>query len=428
MPGYSRLLIPAVVCVTAVVSALEPQAPKKEESADVQVTATDDWYGPGHDAAHTYTSKDTLPLPLKMKWFWSMPQGKAHQVLCSGGKVFIKGRHSNTTPIGERVGVHNYVVNLETGQTEKEDPDGTSPNDWCENWAGGTYEGRIYQADDGGPPFCGADVWGPIGIDPVQKTWVVVQHKRVDGPSPGVYCMPLGQGIGQKKWWVGHQVDVKDMKTYCLGDAAIGPGAVYVIIEWKVKDGALKNGLICHEIGSGQERWRVADEFQAVSAGPDFCVAVSKQRVMSAYAAKDGAVLWRVPLAADPECHPMVCGEFVRVYDVQGMLTSFKVQDKGGKRSAVPAGAAVPVGRFLGPNVKGCNSSCFCYSADGTLYIANGPTVMGFKQGQKPWQWVPPSDVAKAMGQLGHPIIARGHLFAVGSGGVVCFEYDDKKK
>jgi outer membrane protein assembly factor BamB len=405
-------------------------AAEPAKDAPAQATATDDWYCPGYNAAHTYTSKDVLPPPLKLKWSWSCPKGKVYQVLYSGGKVFVKGRHPNTTPVGERNGVHNFVLDPETGKLEAEDPEGTSPNDFCDGWAGGTFGGKIYQADDGGPPFCGADVWGNVDIDPEQKMWVVVQHRRIDGPSPGTYCMPLGQGIWGKKWWVGHEVTIKDMKQYCTGESAIGPGAVYVAIQWNIKETQQKSGLLCFDLQTGKERWHVAGEFHGVSAGKDFCVAVDKQKVLSGYGTQDGKVLWSLPLGAELECAPMVVGDLVRVYDVSGTLMAMQIVEKDGKFSVKPSGQPVPLGKYMGPRVMGKHNACFCYSADGTLYVANGPSVFGVKPGPgaRPWQWVPPPDQAKAAANLGNPIIAHGMLFAVSSTGVVCFEPDTSKK
>jgi outer membrane protein assembly factor BamB len=418
-----------VLCaVAAWLPAALAAAADAAKDAPAQATANDDWYCPGYNAAHTYTSKDTLPTPLKLKWTWSCPKGKVYQVLCSGGKVFAKGRHPNPTPIGERVGVHNYVLDIETGKQTAEDPDGVTPNDWCEGWPGGTFGGKIYQADDGGMPFFGCDVWGPIEIDPDQKTWIVVQHKRVDGPSPGIYCMPLDQGA--KKWWVGHEINIKETKNYCQGDAAIGPGIAYVAIQWLIKDTQQKSGLLGLELGTGKERWHVPGEFHCVSAGKDFCVATDKQKNMTAYAAADGKVLWQVPLGTDLECHPMVAGDVVRTYDTAGTLMGFQITEKDGKRSAKFDGRQLPLGKFAGPRMMGRQNTCFCFSADGTLYVANGTTVFGVKPGPgaRPWQWVPPPDLPKSLANLGHPIIARGRLFAVASGGVVCFEHDEAKK
>ena len=50
-------------------------APKPDPSKEkevVQPTATDDWFCPAHDGAHTFTSKDNLPPPLKFRWYWTV--------------------------------------------------------------------------------------------------------------------------------------------------------------------------------------------------------------------------------------------------------------------------------------------------------------------------------------------------------------------
>ena len=382
----------------------------------------DDWYCPAYDAAHTYTSKDSLPAPLKYKWHWKVPQGRVYQVLSSGGKVFVKGMHPNNTPVGVRSGVHNFVLDPETGQQLAEDPEGTSPNDWCFGWPGGTFGGKIYQADDGGPPFCGADVWGPVQIDPLQKMWLTVQHMRVDGPSPGVYCMATGQGVGGKKWWVGIPVNVKDTQTYCEGDGAIGPGVAYVIIQWKVKEAAaLKSGLVCYELVTGKERWHVAGDFECVSAGEDFCVVAAKTGALAAYGAADGKIQWTAQAGGRLECHPMVAGNLVRVYDATGMLTTLKITESGGRRS-VSGGGSQMLGKYAGPRTVGRQNSCFCFSADGTMYVANGNAVGGMRPGKKSWQWPVPPALQQAVGPLGGPVIARGKLFAVGRSGVICWD------
>jgi hypothetical protein len=76
----------------------------------------------------------------------------------------------------------------------------------------------------------------------------------------------------------------------------------------------------------------------------------------------------------------------VRTYDTNGTLMSFRIVEK----------------------------------ADGTLYVANGETITGLKQGERPWQFRVPPALAKALGALGQPVIARGLLFAVGEKGVIC--------
>lgn len=416
-PGAAAIASAVGARRTARVQATPPAA------AQEAPTDKDDWYGPAYDAAHTYTSKDSLPAPLKYKWSWKAPQGKVYQVLSSGGKVFVKGMHPNDTPIGVRTGVHNFVLEPETGQLLGEDPEGTSPNDWCFGWPGGTFGGKIYQADDGGPPFCGADVWGPIQIDPVQKMWLTIQHMRVDGPSPGVYCMATGQGVGGKKWWVGHPVNVKDTQTYCEGDGAIGPGVAYVIIQWKVKEAAakLKSGLLGYDLATGNERWHVAGEFECVSAGEDFCVAATKAGLLAAYGAADGKLQWTGQAGGRLECHPMVAGNTVRVYDASGALTTLKIAESGGRRSVSVAGSQ-QLGRYSGPRTVGRQNSCFCFSADGTMYVANGNGVGGMKPGKKSWQWPIPPPLQQLVGPLGGPIIARGKLLAVGSTGVICWD------
>lgn len=401
-------------------TALAQAAPPAPQEAP---TDKDDWYCPAYDAAHTYTSKDALPAPLKFKWHWKAPQGKVYQVLASGGKVFVKGMHPNDTPIGVRTGVHNFVLDPETGAQLGEDPEGTSPNDFTFGWPGGTYGGKIYQADDGGPPFCGADVWGPVQIDPVQKMWLTVQHMRVDGPSPGVYVMPVGQGVWGKKWWVGLTVNVKDMQTYCEGDGAIGPGVAYVIIQWKVREAAakLKSGLLCYDLATGAERWHVAGEFESISAGEDFCVAATKAGALAAYGAADGKLQWTAQAGGRLECHPMVAGNVVRVYDASGNLTTLKIAEAGGRRSVSAAGSQM-LGKYAGPRTVGRQNSCFCFSADGTMYVANGNAVGGMKPGKKSWQWPVPPALLQIVGPLGGPILARGKLYAVGSTGVVCWD------
>jgi outer membrane protein assembly factor BamB len=241
--------------------------------------------------------------------------------------------------------------------------------------------------------------------------------------------MPLDQGMGSKKWWVGHEITIKETRNYCQGDAAIGPGAAYVAIQWLIPT-PQKSGLLCFELGTGKERWHIPGEFHCVSAGKDFCVATDKQKTMTAYAADDAKVLWQVPLTADLECNPMVAGDVVRIYDTTGTLTTFQIIEKDGKRSAKFDGRQLPLGKFGGLRVMGRQNSCFCFSADGTLYVANGASVFGVKPGPgaRPWQWTPPPDLPKALSNLGHPIIARGKLFAVAGGGVVCFEHDEAKK
>ncbi len=77
---------------------------------------------------------------------------------------------------------------------------------------------------------------------------------------------------------------------------------------------------------------------------------------------------------------------------------------------------------YQGPRTKGRQNHVFCYSADGTLYVANGLSVSGRKKGSKTWKWKMPKKMVGKIGSLGQPIIARGKLLAVGGGGVVCFD------
>lgn len=389
---------------------------------EVQATATDDWYCPARDGAHTFTSKDNLPPPLKFKWYWEAPEGRVYQVVSSGGKVFVKGRS------GGRGGVHNYVLNIETGKQEAKDPDGLTPNDVCEGWPGGTYGGKIYQADDGGWPYIVPDTWGPLQIDPDQKVVIIMDTRRGDGPFPGIYCAPLGRSLGAMmksvNWRVTYdKIKMKDFSKYCEGDTAIGPGIVYAIIKWKkVKDAPqLKSGLLGYDLATGKERWHVTGKFVNISAGKDFCVAVNDKNVMAGYSAKDGERLWKTRLKAPLMCHPMVVGRRIRVYDGSGALVSYKLSEEDGKYSIKRSGQR-KLGRYRGPRTKGRQNHVFCYSADGTLYVANGVAVSGRKKGSKTWKWRMPKKLVGKIGALGQPIIARGKLLAVGGGGVICFD------
>lgn len=422
--------------------ALSIAIPQKKDDAKtaekVEPTATDDWYCSGRDAAHTYTSKDNLPTPLRYKWHWTVePKARTYQVLSTDGIVMVKGIG------GSSRGVHNWILDMETGQQTDKDPDKTTPNDFVEGWPGGMYGGKSYQTDDGGYPYpLAADVWGPLQIDPDQKIYTFTTYMRGDGPAAvGIYCFDINKRFRIPnrsepeakwiyegyKWYYGLEVKHKDWNKYANTDGAntaIGPGVVYGIIEWKgVKDKPeLKSGLTAFELETGKVLWNQPGKYDWVSAGPDFCVAVSGSKQMSGFDAKTGKQIFTTKLSASLETNPMVVEGAINTFGTNGMLSFFSLTKKDEKYTLRPAGGQ-GIGKYDGPRMKVENRS-FCYSADGTLYVANGTEVVGTKKGEKPWKWRYPKEILDKVGKLGNPIIARGKLLVAGERGCICFEHD----
>jgi hypothetical protein len=417
----------AVLPILLLVAAGVLDAADADPAPAPAAAASDDWYCIGHDAAHTYTSGDALAPPLKLRWAWQAPVGGLLHAVSSGGKVIAHARHVNDTPVGQRNGAHNYYLDLATGMLEKEDPSGTTPNDHVLGYGVGTCSGDVYQCDDGGPPVGGGDVWGTPQLSLATGWWAVVQHSKIDGPDPGIYCMKIGAGIGSG--WSATNPIGRDLSMLCDGDVAIGPKELYAAMTWKMKGPEAVDGLCCHELETGKRRWNVPGQFIAVSAGADFCVAVDQRKAMVVLAAADGAVLASTGIAALPDCPPMVVGASIRLADEGGGLTEWQLVEKNGKRSLKQVGQ-VAIGKFTGPKLKDRYDAGFCFAADGSLYTANGATVSGApgtKDGKR-WSWTVPGPLAKTIGPLGHPVIARGKLIVTGAGGVLCFDREGAPK
>jgi hypothetical protein len=401
----------------AVLMVLHAGATAAEDPAAADAApAHGDWYCVGYDAGHSYTSPDSLLPPLKVRWTWTPPANTTMDLLhavSSNGKVFA---HSHAG------GCHNWMLDLETGACDAKDPGGLTPNDLTRGFPIGTAGGIIYQSDDGGPGFVHPDVWSPMQVSASLGLWAVVQQSRVDGDNPGIYCQKLGVWIGEG-WFSGVPVPARTMGTLCVGNISMGADVLYATTQWTIPGDGIVNGLSCHELNGGKRRWKLDGKFIAVSAGTDWCVAIDQRFAMVLVSAAEGKVLSVVTIPSLPECPPMVVGNNIRLYDEQGDLTTYTITEKGGKTSLKVAGRKT-IGRFAGNRVEGRYNCPFCFSADGTMYVANGDVVGGLPADPKAkrWLWNPPGDLAHVIGQLGHPIIAHGKLIVVGKGGVICFE------
>jgi hypothetical protein len=402
-------------------------------AADIAPPGTSDWCCVGYDASHTYTSPDVVPTPLKLHWVWQPPeseQAEIFQVVSSGGVVFVHGRHSNSTPIGSRNGCHNWILDLETGVLQKEDPSGTTPNDTTYGHAIGTYGGSVYQCDDGGPPYGGCDVWSPVQISIADRFWAVVQQSKGDGPNPGIYCMPVGQSIGSG-WYAG--APASGFGKFCDGNVAIAGGKLFTTTQWTIQGPAVVNGLACYDLSSGHRNWTLDGKFVAVSANSEWCVAVDERMVMVAVSNADGKVLAMTDISSLPECPPMMMDHGVALYDESGSLRKFqlieKTVDKKDKFTFKSMGQS-GIGRFEGPRILGRNNCPFCFSADGTMFLTSGSGITAVPSSKKArhWSWNIPNEYARAMAPLGQPIIAHSKLVVVGRGCVLCFDREGAPK
>jgi hypothetical protein len=408
-------LLPVVIALAAALPAEEPAA--------TPPAGTGDWYCVGYDAGHSYTSPDIVPTPLKLRWMWQPPANEGQvqllQVVSSDGKVIVHGRHSNKTPIGERTGSHNWIVDLRTGVSASEDPAGTTPNDTTFGHPIGSYGGAPYQCDDGGPPFGGCDVWSPVQISASEQFWAVVQQSKIDGPDPGIYCMHVGKPIGSG-WFSGTKAS--GSQIFCRGDVAIAGGRLFATTAWTLQGADLVNGLACYDLSGGKRQWKLDGKFAAVSATKDWCVAVDERKALVLISPADGKVAAVADIPALPECPVMITEQGIGLYDESGGFTRYRISDKNGKASLASAGH-VGIGRFAGPRVVGRYNCPFCFGADGTIFVANGDGVSGSpadKKG-KSWSWSLPPE-AHGLGPLGGAIIARGKLVVLGTGGVLCFD------
>ncbi len=143
------------------------------------------------------------------------------QAVSSHGTLFVHGRLVAATSLGDRSGAHNWSVNLDTGALLQQDPAGVTPNDWTYGFSIGTYGGEIYQADDGGPPHCSCDVWGPVEVSASERHWAVINQLHIDGPQPGIFCARIGANY-DAGWNI--QTTVQRQHTGCFGVASIAAG------------------------------------------------------------------------------------------------------------------------------------------------------------------------------------------------------------
>jgi hypothetical protein len=409
--GVARLFALGLACVDA-------------GAEDVpRANGTGDWYGVGYDASHSYTSPDTVLPPLTLRWVWTPPAGRPVELLqavSSHGALFVHGRFVAATALGDRSGAHTWSVNIDTGALVQLDPAGVTPNDWTYGFPIGTYGGEIYQADDGGPPHCSCDVWGPVEVSASERHWAVINQLHIDGPQPGIFCAHVGANY-DAGWNI--QTSVQRQHTGCFGVASIAAGRLFVIAQWAGQGPQFEQGLACYELDGGKRDWAVDGSFINVSSDGQWCVAAERAKVLDLYSARDGALLASRALPAVPACPPMIAAGRIGIYDVDGGWATYELRQAGGRRDLAVVDH-YDMGRFSAPPIYGPFNCAFCRSADGTVYFAHGAAITAVPPAldAKRATYALPGSLAATLAPFGQPIIAHGRLIVVAQGGVACFD------